>query len=217
MNRILLACISLALPSFVAAASCGVLPYANQCQGSNLWPSPAGWVADNNGDCQPEPSVVWGWAVVSPSNPFCADYFGLTKEAAGASCAASMLQDGWSGRIFSGEYGPGCGWGEGQFAAWHDAHSIMTCSNYSYGHGDGSARAGGIWTSWHNVKLCPRGDGGWTHTNTTLSTCPVVAKPSDGVCTARWTTADETTLQKDPLDPDCDAQSCVFDGTCKLL
>ena len=41
-------------------------------------------------------------------------------------------------------------------------------------------------------------------------------KPSDGRCTARWTSSAKTALQKDPLDPDCDANSCVFDGTCRL-
>lgn len=41
-------------------------------------------------------------------------------------------------------------------------------------------------------------------------------KPSDGKCTARWTSSAKTALQKDQLDPDCDANSCVLDGICKL-
>jgi hypothetical protein len=40
----------------MAGATCDYLPYQNQCQGSNLWPVPAGWSADSNDDCQPEPS-----------------------------------------------------------------------------------------------------------------------------------------------------------------
>jgi hypothetical protein len=41
-------------------------------------------------------------------------------------------------------------------------------------------------------------------------------KPSDGKCTARWTSSAMTALQTDPLDPDCDAGSCPMDGTCTL-
>jgi hypothetical protein len=47
-------------------------------------------------------------------------------------------------------------------------------------------------------------------------TTQTTPKPSDGVCAARWTDASMTALQKDPLDPDCGANSCVMDGGCLL-
>jgi hypothetical protein len=52
------------------AAPCEILPYQNQCQGSNLWPAPSGWAADNNGDCQPQPPQY-----VAPSEKRYAYYY----------------------------------------------------------------------------------------------------------------------------------------------
>jgi hypothetical protein len=58
------------------AAPCQILPYQNQCQGSNRWPVPAGYSADSNGDCQPEPgnrdAVYLGWST-STAGPYYAD------------------------------------------------------------------------------------------------------------------------------------------------
>ena len=231
MNRILLACIALALPQFVAAAPCDILPYANQCQGSNLWPVPAGWAADNNGDCQPQlPTRVAGTPahrVSWPGRQACTDFTALTREAAAAACCGSMKADQaaaypycttfYPGEVYSA-YGstPTCDVA-GSEPIFRIYSSTTPCQ--LPGQGWRSGPLGGYISTFENAIMCPAG---YIHVDNTLGrecglSNPVLArKPSNGVCTARWTSSAQTALEKDALDPDCDAQSCVFDGTCKL-
>lgn len=198
MNRILLACIVLALPSFASAAPCDVLPYASQCQGSNLWPVPGGWAADNNGDCQPEPPQYVSapmYAYLSwPGSP------------------PTVVEAGpWPGPV---------SWND----AWPSAAPIHAYLCGMLGGFMESAnrcqRDVGVQIGDYNRRLdCPVGYIEHSQNINTGGVCrraAQVAKPHDGVCTARWTSSAMATLQKDPLDPDCDANSCVFDGTCRL-
>lgn len=68
-------------------------------------------------------------------------------------------------------------------------------------------------------KACPvgyvpaSGSAGISHCNWTGDPAH---KPADGRCTGRWATSAKTALEKDSLDPDCGANSCVMDGTCEL-
>ena len=237
MNRTLLAGILLVLPSFASAAPCDVLTYANQCQGSNLWPVPAGWVADNNGDCQPEPDL---W------RPILEFKVGVHKGGSlSAACALAIPQvpaSPWGAsawcvsqskqvqNYFSREAG---------FACLLPATSVEVIWNPDAGTNmnfrccqkttTNNLCTGVVAESWGSlamgpIRSCPTGYYSAVHNypdgaslvECRLDTPSVVAKPPDGVCTARWTSSVKTTLQKDPLDPDCDANSCVFDGTCEL-
>ena len=233
MNRFLLGFIALALPSLVAAAPCDILPYANQCQGSNLWPVPDGWAADNNGDCQPQPPgkvpQVSGWAVGNQG--LCTNYRGFTKAEMLSNCCNTRVsgmycEDLPAGSVY-GASGPDqtcwknpVDWilmhngyatlyypdGRTQAALCYVTYGQPAKSGYTQGH----SHSGYGPTTW-----CPAG------TYTSGSLCQIITpttwmKPSDGICTARWTSSAKTALQKDPLDPDCDTNSCVLDGFCRL-
>ena len=230
MNRILLACIALALPSFVAAAApCNILPYANQCQGSNLWPVPAGWAADNNGDCQPEaPYYVpayWGYGI-SSATP-CAIAKGSTISDVKSKCCDSLhtpanyceLVEAWTptSRSYDG-------------ACLGVSSGLLRVGNLSASAPQESCRlSNGTWVQFTvfssatytiaPIKLCPEGATPRAGNPPIGEECiaqGIQAKPSNEMCTARWTSSAKTTLQKDPLDPDCTSDSCVFDGTCRL-
>lgn len=187
MNRIILVCITLALPSFAMATPCDILLYANQCQGSNLWPVPDGWTADNNGDCQPQPPQYVAapmYAYLSwPGSP------------------PTVVEAGpWPGPV-----------------SWNDAwpaaapiHSLL-CSmlggfmeSYNRCQRDGGAQIGDF-----NRRLdCPEGYVGYRYNNNTGGVCEravtLVPKPADGKCTARWSSSAETILQKDQgVQPTC--------------
>ena len=243
MNRVLLACITLVLPSFVsAAAPCDVLPYANQCQGSNLWPVPAGWTADNNGDCQPEPpayvnatpgfTFTHGWAS--------GQAFGTTAEATVADgCAKMHVGYPLMGVVLSscristpnevlqaaGSLPVSCIIADsGPLAVWHVGPTPTPVSCFRWDTNVQSSSPGFSYTPLSPTWGCidpgyPTKTSGPRTGCTTIVCCakaPLAPKPADGRCTARWATSAEATLQKDPLDPDCDAQSCVLDGTCQL-
>ena len=202
MNRVLLACIALALPSLGAAAPCDILPYANQCQGSNYWPAPAGWGPGyNSTTCQPDiPTTV----------PRIAGWYVPEAGYVPANVSFSDSPEGAIG-IWCGAIGGVIGWHCDHIASpafqvcWN--HAPTACSAFSAGKGE----------------ICPPGTlptnhvlNGWGNTTSLCWTTAGYTKPSNGVCTARWTSSAQTALQKDPLDPDCDANSCVFDGTCQL-
>ena len=236
MNRILLA-FALALPTLAVAAPCATMPYASQCQGSNLWPVPAGWSADSNGDCQPEPPQYKNsTATVFPENSeWLGTFYGQTAEEATALFCAALLayypttlaecRLATTGSVIG-------------FAGWVGNRDCTTTPKdmvaYSFWSGAEEPCWGGAYTTrqmsgnyFRSMNLCldpkyPNSAAGPLAGCTSTLCCQKlysasVLKPSDGVCTARWTSSAQTTLQKDPLDPDCDAQSCVFDGTCKLL
>lgn len=206
MTRPLLLCLCLGLSQFAEAAPCDILPYANQCQGSNLWPVPSGWSADNNGDCQPQPPtsipVLWGLGWVMGYNsigplPRIYDY----AEAASACAVARSMANNCDGyadlslvELESGSY-----------------HSFRCCL------------MGGVgWNSYISVVVQPRAycPTGYTvspwNSQVCLPTTPITGKPANSVCTSRWTSAAKAALEKDTMDPDCDANSCVMDSVCKL-
>ena len=245
MNRILLAGIALALPSFAAAAPCNILPYANQCQGSNLWPVPAGWIADNNGDCQPQPPSLTYHAPTS--------YYAANSHSAESKAELyAKVVEGGEGRLLQP--------GEVYSASWNnygctggsidgDVYGTIMYPVFYLRPSSCNGDTRPMWGSHSYIHLIPscatgqfplnvgktvehppeypmavlfylEGFGG-RNTRPNWEVCysinsPSTLKPSDGVCTARWTSSDKTALQKDPLDPDCDANSCVKDGTCRL-
>lgn len=222
MNRILLACIALALPSFASAAPCDILPYANQCQGSNLWPVPAGWLADSNGDCQAEPPLLGtirhsGWFYVNGdmqgvgagAQPAMQAWF---KGNTGFSTCAELPQSEWVTYVTYRTP-----WSGGVCSSGSSVIEFRGCdAGYAI---NGSSVSGNVADAGGYVYFCT----GTSCTYVRAWSGPVecrrtssIQKPSDGDCTARWTSSAMTTLQKDPLDPDCDANSCAFDGTCKL-
>lgn len=282
MNRILLACLALA-PSFVVAAPCDILSYANQCQGSNLWPVPAGWAADNNGDCQPQPPYylpkqwaevdradnslgTWCWVnnyasplisiprtalTVGESVGRCAGtapngapvvvrcnepgYIlgGLytcssTRNVYHGNTVAGTLPDAAMGPITDG-YNPSyCS----KYSAGFEA--LTRCNEVYVGGGRWGCPAGSV--TWdkdgngsfymadgQNVEACraylpcPTGyHEDYPGSQSCYINSGETTKPANGRCTARWTSSAQTAIQKDSLDPDCDASSCVFDGTCRL-
>lgn len=208
MNRTLLFCLTLSLPQFAAAAPCDILPYTNQCQGSNLWPVPSGWAADNNGDCQPQAPIIIPalYTCELPSFiPGVAHGVGATKQEAASNLCAHLQaeQPQWDKCVFvdiangipqTTNIGVGCG-----LSYWARGPMALATSGPWNPH----CWVGGI--GYLNTAPLPgtTGFSSWScgYTNS---------------CTARWTSSAKTALQKDPLDPDCDAGSCVFDGTCKL-
>ena len=257
MNRIILACIALALPQFAVAASCDMLPYVNQCQGSNLWPAPAGWyhVTHNPVTCQPTPgytdlvgvSLGTYGPIASSPNAACQGY-----AASGPYPNAGLCPiDGgtWWGGATTRSYGAGyhCTHAasgglpslpttpnEGEWTStWKGSerccHAIIIngahadCDPYSAVFREAieySAVVGRCDTEGQLYFLTSGGALTLTPSLGDKYVCKMgnaPSKPNDGVCTARWTSSAKTAIQKDPLDPDCDAQSCVFDGTCKLL
>ena len=224
MKRILLACIALALPSFVAAAPCDILPYANQCQGSNFWPAPAGWGSHSNTTCQPRPSEFWYWPIYSnggsPSTSSC----------------GTQVQHGWfvgvdsanlvldrhahthpcpdDAKLLTLEF----------HYSTYNTSGVETSRNYRYTWSYPST-PNTVHTSGITISNLNDPDGEYARNyiwpkspllSYSAAFTPTLLKPSNGVCTARWTSSAQTALQKDPLDPDCDANSCVFDGTCRL-
>ena len=195
MKRVALLCFTFGLSTLAFAAPCDILPYANQCQGSNLWPVPDGWAADNDGDCQPQPPNgvprIKGY-VASGSYP----NFGVTPNAAFADMCA--------------KYPAGT-------TCWDTGHTGVWGTSFTLRHPPGSMEE--RYTG--QGEICPSGTttAGTVYSGWSATLCPVAvgyAKPNNGECTARWTSSAKTALQKDPLDPDCDANSCVFDGSCRL-
>ena len=228
MNRALLTCIFLAIPSLGAAAPCDILPYANQCQGSNLWPVPAGWAADNNGDCQPQPGyepAVLGYGMSTQARVFPT----LAEKLAELSSIYSREITFKPHGVYTiGQQGPGCadpilltitsvngmavyrmtglnGCGAYEvYSVYGDITRNPICEDTAVSlefgvAGDGVSLA---YLDWQGIQRYAK--------------CRITSKAANGVCTARWTSSAQTALQKDPLDPDCDAGSCVFDGTCRL-
>ena len=246
MNRVLLTCLFLAMPSFAAATSCNLLPYANQCQGSNLWPVPAGWAADNNGDCQPQPpdyvnaisgfTVTNGWIRTQGGGAVTGALgFGVTEAAAVTDACTRMQADGFGlgtcrlavpeeVYLAWGSVPVACGrapstplavWRQGEDAAQSCFHwdTLTMGVSPNYAASPLHATWGCPDPSYPTLVSGPRQGctSGWCCARESL-----VMKPGNGACTARWTSSAQTALQKDPLDPDCDASSCVFDGTCSL-
>jgi hypothetical protein len=190
----------LALASGVAAAStCSILPYANQCQGANLWPTASGWTADNNGDCQPQPPNRVA-ATVTVAYDYYTNNLNFKAGSWEASCSLQMAAWGGNSMVVT-PYDPPmenrriCTF----MLGWQRFITQTRVANSTY--------------------LCPAG---YEYNSPTagvecgLVSPAMVRKPADGVCTARWTSSAMTALQTDPLDPDCDANSCVIDGVCAL-
>lgn len=247
MNRILLTCIALSLPSFVAAAPCDVLPYASQCQGSNLWPVPAGWTPDSNGDCQPQAAlsvcatgtitnpwegrlacsfnsnISWNHRMTVPGS-----FTTQTVDQYGGHDLCEAMNQVWTPirtTTLVPHPGPGINTGLAPKSCYGWSWSVI-----SWGCQQGQS-GGWVGNPLYMVHSCPSGwslafnrsecehlRNGAPAAGITRCCLPtsLSTKPSDGVCTARWTSSAETALQKDPLDPDCDANSCVLDGFCRL-
>lgn len=218
-TSILVLLAGLSLAPAVHASSCATLAYQNQCQGSNKWPVPTGWQADSDGDCQPQapdslsPSVTTAQVLWQHGG-----YSNHTGHLSVGACESAWWAD-WR-RVWGTWYcytasdnphtGPG-GMGRG-FTLACGAGGGNGCTSYcaapavSLGAGLGCG-----------VRSCPAG-----YTLTTSSTDPArdasgyvctgfasaKMKPSDGVCTTRWTSAAMGNAQEDPLDPDCTG-ACV--------
>lgn len=195
MNRLLLTCLVWALPSFAIAATCDILPYANQCQGSNLWPVPSGWSADTDGDCQPQKDPIAATAYFAMYTDAPA-FYPLLASAAKLPTPQAAADHYCS--VVTGNY-PGCYLMPGLGAWGGVSHTGKALTRYL-----GCAQGGLIY--------CPT----CTYTTEGYACSAPSTKQSDGRCTARWVSAAKTALQKDPLDPDCDANSCLTDGTCQL-
>ena len=223
--RLLLFCAALALPTMAAAASCDILPYANQCQGSNYWPTGSGWVSPHSSStCQPSPgsiAAVLGWTCSygfaptfverSELEAWLWDYFpdGVLPIAAGVNAYGqnSNYSPCYDVTYNGGTYG---GWADNRWLTGN-------CGSFLW--------PNGFCASVHK-PICPPGSGSLNTSsvnngsallfNGEYWSCTVNSKLPNGVCTARWTSSAQAALQKDPLDPDCDANSCVFDGTCRL-
>lgn len=195
-----------------SATQCEILPYQNQCQGSNLWPVPKGWTADNNGDCQPQqPASIpseWNgeYARASGYGTIVGEFDAVTRFIWEGACAAtgnycSMLKEE-CGYIRKGEQ-------------WYQTVVI-------YGKKiSGSCNYDMFGVSWGNYKVYTCPDNSWklnqdwdflgypgkwwsSTTNASPPGCSAThVKPSDGICTAR--SMPDGTIQKDPLDPDCTA------------
>lgn len=244
MNRILLTCVALALPQFAAAAPCDLLPYASQCQGSNLWPVPAGWLADSDGDCQPTPNY-------KEVDSFSLGTLYPKHSSADAACASAYPEVAWTQSGYCNaaqtgrhEWGTSSGYhctsgptGSSPYPSeWDSAASANSnrCCRISYNRTASpcvaSSSAIPALTSSTVMPVCtdPAYVVRWLQPNGTFGPTPhtgsrVVCmfnggaspmKPADNRCTARR--MPDGSLQKDPLDPDCDANSCVLDGTCGL-
>ncbi len=214
------------------AAPCDVLPYANQCQGSNLWPVPSGWSADNNGDCQPQPpsplaeSYQYAWGGSGERLP-------TAQQAIDTHCATPpSVQFGYL-RYYLNCHPTGSlpyASGQGQSYYWLQFGYDLSSTNQNPGRWDSGVTTISHYTdSGYMHPVCPTGytwisknlamGTQWTYANSLtcwLNAGASISKPSDGFCSARWTSAAKTALEKDPLDPDCDANSCVLDGVCKL-
>lgn len=242
MNRILLACFALALPTFTAAAPCSILPYVNQCQGSNYWPNPANWGPGYSPTtCQPiQPTripAVQGWHLVSPIStsvhPSKAE--ALAEGALTCGTTYPIMEIPPEGGVYGRHQPPSTPcvdnvWNQGPLGG-------AVCARWLTG-----ACGTFLWptasSSFSNHPACPSPVpqssirtqstpdsytayiNHWAYSNKywycLLPTGFSMTKPSDGVCTARWTSAAMTDLVKDPLDPDCAANSCVLDGTCRI-
>lgn len=172
----------------VLASHCSVLPYANQCQGSNLWPVPDGWSPDNNGDCQPEapntlPATMIGWL-------------------------AYLHQGGSGGRVgevFSSLYA-GQIWCRATYFPNATSYCYRALSPYS-GYAENSVcgmshPTNPIGCDFNLAYNCPSGY--YPQNGVGPYTCikwSIPKKPSDGICTQR--SIPGGTNQQDPLDPDC--------------
>lgn len=240
MNRALLACLALALPlpSFAdAAVPCDVPTYANQCQGSNLWPVPGGWTPDNDGDCQPEPAAFvaaeLGYMVSGNSGlyrtagellaslPISAQQvlpWGLYQ---GPTTIVTSPTSQWAGACESQTRAVG-------------AEELLAYSTREVRHDDTCGLlvreqvATIVRWPWcqnpyglQSYSVPPATEAlywvspyGGPYYRCIVD--PAALKPSNGRCSARWVSAAKTDVQKDWLDPDCSASSCVIDKTCKL-
>lgn len=233
MNRTLFACLALALPAMVAAAPCAMPPHANQCQGSNLWPVPAGWTADNDGDCQPQSPAaipaVYGYYVQYGPGGLTESTFGATPE---ASVARMCAQKNFSscglanvGEIYSASNSPTmCNIAVVPTAYWWEGTVTTVACGIGWpivsGYSATINSSSGFSRTWGCANPeYPQFRSGPYLTCTNTYCCVKegpTTKPSDGNCAGRWTSSAKTALEKDPLDPDCDANSCVLDGTCSL-
>ena len=225
------------------AAPCDILPYTNQCQGSNLWPVPAGWTADNNGDCQPQyPAFTYTpahlgyiqsgtgggpWATVDDLKvatgkqawTFKQNTFDVMPyEYWGGACNSGTVSYDYPGALIldPGPLHPNCGHMSynrrtQQLMHWPMCFSGDTLRGRTAG--DVGVVGGTPVTGYTYFDSVMRPNVYWRCQKYYNSSS---MKPSDGVCTARWTSSAQTALQKDGLDPDCDADSCVIDGTCRL-
>lgn len=82
----------LASANAALAAPCNILPYVNQCQGSNYWPKPAGWGSYSGATCQPTPPTYtpgyYGYSVNTTSTT-CTNRTGDSEAEAAGNCCAS--------------------------------------------------------------------------------------------------------------------------------
>jgi hypothetical protein len=195
VRRILLAFLAFTLPQIAVAATCNILPYQNQCQGSNAWPTPSGWFSDGAaGD--PSPGNCQGFTYRYVYNMGSQWYDSMT-----ALMASSQL-NAWNAPANPNSCGPAYCECDRNYNYAGPGTCMGGCS-YMRSRSNGTCTPNSI--AQYSVQIANGGAGRIEGT-----------KPSDGVCTARWTTAAQTALQKDPLDPDCDANSCATNGVCEL-
>ena len=196
------------------------LPYANQCQGSNYWPKPSGWGNYNATTCQPSPALDADWEAFGPYHGGGLD----TVTVSSAACPFQATADGitgltdWCGCLVRVGYSYQCIGSPYRVAAFDPKYCVdlnfpLVSSVYEgwrvdqQGYNTKSTTRDGICPAGYAVKgssdpsalHLPKG----CFAKCSLANAALVKKPSDGVCTSRWTDASMTTLQQDPLDPDC--------------
>lgn len=194
-----------ALPQFVLASPCAVMPYASQCQGSNLWTVPVGWNSDSNGDCLPTPAVVASSYVQVPApqlGQLC--YLDGSAQAPWATSMSQLCVGNFVWEVLPNEAGCKCTLPDGRTAT-YPGRCYPTYHCPSFGYLVGTTCAG---------YVCPEGTTPLPGFNSVSGGNCKYAYPSNGSCQAR--TLLNGTLQRNPLDPDCSPTDCVFDGTCQL-
>lgn len=195
-----------ALPGVSQAVTCNILPYQNQCQGSNYWPKPANWPvgapAYNAATCQPTAPAPWPatYAYLYGGVRFAPDDWAA---AGTAMCNAAGWHGGWgisSTKAICLFYG-------NQYTqtltktAWKventDYFDVGSPGRCGYLSGPPAWAGAGVY--------CDKRD----YSTGTM-------KPSDGQCSLRWTNSGKTATQIDPLDPDCPGSGCGTNGVCTL-
>lgn len=178
-----------ATPAF--PSQCNILPYANQCQGSNYWPAGEGWGAPYDGaSCQPSIIKVWNAGSYGPRNtcsglfPYCGATIGsdpISAVKSRALCGDVPIYDE-CGTASSFNYRVDS----------NNGNSATVCYDWRL-----NSWGSGYSTSCHPVNLLDVSAG----CSACMPSVASIKKPSDGLCAVRQMPGG--TLEQDPLDPDC--------------